>query len=265
MSEVTGQEGLEVNPTPDVPEVSEAESRARAQGWVPKDEWNGEGKWRDAEEFLDRGELFAKMSDIKRSAQAEIRRTQQAFQVHLETVRKAEYNRALTAVRAELREAKREGDVDAEFAAEDKMRAIEAEHRAQQAEIAQMSQTHSNDPDPAFADWQSRNQWYGPQNPAMQTYADAVGRQIADQSRGSMSASEILKEVEARVRREFPHKFTNPNREKPGAVESSSRGSTKAEAYNLTPLERKIMNELVAAKVLTKEQYIADIKAKAGN
>lgn len=244
------------------PQMSESEARARASGWVPEAEYTGTAKWRDHEDFNDRGELFAKIADTKRQAQAEIRRTQQAMQAHLATVRKAEYQRAIQEVRNELREAKREGDVDAEFAAQDKMAALDAQHRAEQAQLTQVVNIPA-EPPAEFLDWKEKNSWYGPQNQAMTDFADNEGNRLMASGRG-LTPAQILKEVEARVRSEFPQKFVNPNRERPGAVESSSRGSPKGESYQMTALETKIMNDLVKAKVLTKEQYIADLRAKAG-
>ena len=36
------------------------EGQAREMGWRPKDEWEGEPeKWRDAKEFVERGELYS--------------------------------------------------------------------------------------------------------------------------------------------------------------------------------------------------------------
>jgi hypothetical protein len=48
-------------------EYSDTEKKAMAQGWVPEDQYEGTGKWRSAEEFLDRGELFAKIDEQNRA------------------------------------------------------------------------------------------------------------------------------------------------------------------------------------------------------
>ena len=43
-------------------EVSPTQQKAMEQGWKPKEEWEAEGKdpseWRDAKEYVERGELF---------------------------------------------------------------------------------------------------------------------------------------------------------------------------------------------------------------
>lgn len=253
MSDIeTGQEAA--------PEVNETENQARAQGWVPKDEWQGEGKWRDAEAFLDRGELFQKI-DAQRREVRELRKTQEAFNSHLKTVRDAEYKRALQTLRAEKKEALVDGDADAVIAADEKLIALNAEiTRAAQTEKQVPQSTEA----PAeFVAWQARNSWYNETNRAMKAFADVEGLKLAN---SGMNPSEVLKEIEAQVRREFPEKFTNPNRSKPGAVEGGTAkpAGGKGESYPLSDDERHVMNRLVKSGTLTKEDYIRDLKAAKG-
>lgn len=237
------------------PQVNEAETRARAQGWVPKDEWQGDGKWRDAEAFLDRGELFQKI-DAQRREVRELRKTQEAFNAHIETVRKAEYNRALATVRAEKKAALESGDPDALISADDKLVALQIET----AKIAQADARarQTGNPPVEFDQWKSRNSWYEADD-VMKTYADTKGLEMAHQG---MDPEEVLTAVEKLVRSKFPEKFTNPNRNKPGAVEpGAGKGtSAKGESYSLSDEERGVMNRLVKSGIMTKEQYIADLK-----
>lgn len=237
------------------PEVNEAEVRAREQGWVPKDEWQGDGKWRDAEAFLDRGELFQKI-DAQRREVRELRKTQEAFNTHIETVRKAEYNRALATVRAEKKAALESGDSEALIQADDKLVALQIETAKQAQADARAAAT--GQPPVEFDQWRSRNAWYNTDD-IMKTYADTKGLEMAHQG---MEPHEVLKEVELLVRRKFPEKFSNPNRAKPSAVEAASgKGTTaKAEVYSLSDEERNVMNRLVKSGIMTKEQYIADLK-----
>lgn len=242
------------------PEPTEAEQRARAQGWVPKDEWNGEGKWRDAEEYLDRGELFQKINS-QRSKLRDLEENQKAFASHLKTVREAEFKRALATLRAEKKEALVEGDADGVIAADEKLIALQAEARRLAEQERQAPQV-SNEPHPDFVQWQAKNPWYSDSNRAMKAFADVEGIKLSQQG---LSPAEVLREIEAQVRKEFPEKFTNPNRSKPGAVEAGTRsGPSKAEAYQLSDSERKVMNTLVRSGTITKEQYIADLKAAKG-
>jgi hypothetical protein len=117
---------------------------------------------------------------------------------------------------------------------------------------------------PEWQSWVSKNPWY--QSTAyMRAFADEVGLQFA--SRG-MSPPEVLKEVEKAVRKEFPQKFTNPNKEHAPEVGSSrsSGPSSKRDDIELTDQERRVMNTLIASdpKTFTKEKYIADLKKIRG-
>ena len=68
------------------------------------------------------------------------------------------------------------------------------------------------------------------------------------------------------MKEEFSHKFQNPNRAKPAAVESgSAKGSgQKKDNFQLTDEETRVMNRFVKAGVMTKDEYIAEIKASRG-
>jgi Tfp pilus assembly protein PilN len=241
------------------PQVNEIEQQAREQGWVPKDEWSGEGKWRDAESFLDRGELYQKISSQRKKLQ-ELERNQQAFNSHLSVVREAEYKRALQALRAEKKAALVDGDPDKLIDVDEKIRAVERE----QLEINQPAAPQSNEAvAEQFNEWRSKNSWYdNPDTDHLKAYADAEGIKLA---KSGEPPEEVLKKVEALVRRKFPEKFTNPNRSKAGAVESGAgKGSSQKESYPLTDAERNVMNRLVKSGTMTAAQYIADLKAVKG-
>lgn len=246
---------------PEAPEPTEVEVRARSMGWVPKEEWNGEGKWRDADEFVDRGELFEKINS-QRKALKNLEENQRAFNSHLETVRKAEYKRALDQIRKEKKEALAEGDADALIEADEKLLALA---KANEAAVVAPPQVETG-PHPEFVAWQNRNPWYNETNRAMKAFADVEGAKYAAAVQsGQMTPAEVLREIETQVRREFPEKFTNPNRSKPGAVEGSRASqSSKAEAYQLSEDEHRVMTRLVRSGAMTKEKYIADLKAAKG-
>jgi hypothetical protein len=98
----------------------------------------------------------------------------------------------------------------------------------------------------------------------MKTFADMKGLELA---RTGLPPAEVLKKVEAEVRKEFPSKFTNPNRDRPGAVESTTnRGTSRQskESFELTEQEERVMNNLVRSGVMSKEEYIKDIKSVKG-
>lgn len=245
--------------TESAPQVNETENQAREQGWVPKEEWSGEGKWRDAESFLDRGELYQKISSQRKKLQ-ELERNQQAFNSHLSVVREAEYKRALATLRTEKKAALIDGDPDKLIDVDEKIRAVEREQLAINQPQVQPEQVAVAE---QFNEWRTKNTWYdNPETDHLKAYADAEGIKLA---KSGMPPEEVLKNVEALVRRKFSEKFINPNRSKAGAVESGAgKGGSQKESYALTDSERNVMNRLIKSGTMTKEQYIADLKAVKG-
>jgi hypothetical protein len=245
------------------PEYSEIEKQAMAQGWVPEDQFTGHGKWRTAENFLDRGELFAKIDEQNRRLKAG-EQTTQALKAHLEKVRKTEYARALADLRAEKKAALIEGDADAVINAEEKIDSLKEEQRQEEQREAIVARDNApaQEPPEVIA-WKARNSWYTTDQ-AMKIYADQVGHELV--LKGMMSPEAVLAEVERRTRKEFADRFVNPNRAKAGAVEGggSKGGHTTKDSIQLTDEETRVMNRFVKAGVLTKEEYMADIKASRG-
>lgn len=243
------------------PSYSDTEKRAMAQGWVPKDQFTGSGKWRDAEEFLDRGELFSKIDEQNRRNKA-LEGTVEELKKHYRKVQETEYQRALNHLRQEKKAALIDGDADKVIAIDDQIDTAKAEQAAamQQIERLQQPQNVQEVPNPAFVAWVNRNPWYQNET-AMKVFADSVGADLA--RAGMKNPTEILEEVERRTKKEFSHKFTNPNRSKPGSVDSGGTrtGNARNDSFQLTAEETQVMNKLVRHGVMTKEEYIADIKA----
>lgn len=248
----------EVNKDPiDPVEPTEVEKQAMEQGWVPKDQWNGEGKWRDAESFLDRGELFGKIDRQNRELRS-LKEAQHDFKRHLETVRATEYKRALADLKAQKKEALREGDADAVVEIDEQMEEVrEEEFAARQAAASRPAQSNGED-HPEFVSWKNKNSWYS-NNAEMRKFADAYG---AGLRANGVSPSEVLRDVEATVKQKYATRFSNPNREKASAVEGNagSAASTKADKFKLSDGEHRMMKRIVATGAITEEKYIADLK-----
>ena len=207
---------------------ADLEDRARAQGWVPKEEWQGTSKWRDADEFVERGELFGKI-DAQGRALKQTKDALSELTKHYQKVAETEYQRALKPV-------------------------------AKQA-AAEPSQLH-----PEFVQWVQTNQWYAgstPKHAAMRAWADTRGNELAAQG---IAPADVLKRVAQEARVEFAGNFTNPNRQRASAVEGGGAPGTKVSSgrFELSEVEQTIMKKLVGAGALTKEEYIADIKKQRG-
>ena len=247
-----------VEPSTEAPAHTEAEIRAMESGWVPQDQWEGDpDQWRPAKEFNDRGELFKKIDDQNRTVK-ELKRALDDMKKHHASVRETEFSRALDSLKQQKKTALQEGDADQVIQLDDKIDLVKEEQSKLKSEPQQPTEQA---PNPEFVDWTNRNKWYENNQP-MRAYADALGRDLAFKG---LAPSAVLKEVERLVRDEFPTKFTNPNRGKPGAVEgSSTKGGSTGNSFSLSDDERRVMQRFVRSGVMTEAEYVKDLKAVRG-
>lgn len=239
-------------------QYSEIELKAIEQGWIPKDEFDGdESEFIDAPEFVRRGELFSKIESQSKELK-KVREALEAFKVHHTKVKEMEYERALKALKDARRQAVAEGEHERALALEDKIDEVKAE-KEQIIQEANSTQPESDDSySPEFTSWVDRNPWYET-NKVMRKTADALGKEFYD---AGHSPAEVLVLVEKEIRKEFAHKFQNPATKRPSAVEGSTRQSAKKDNFELTAEEREIMRKIVAVTPgFTEADYIKDIKA----
>lgn len=245
-------------PTDNAPQLTAAEQQAMEQGWVPQDEWEGDPEqWRPAKEFLDRGELFKKIEDQNRTIK-EFKRALDDLKGHHAKTRETEYARAIHALKAQKIAALEEGDAAAVVKLDDQIDLVKDEQSKLKQAAIEQPQEQLN---PEFTNWVDKNKWYETSQP-MRAYADALGRDLAYKG---MSPSEVLKEVERQVRDEFPQKFRNANRDKPGAVEgSTNKGAKGGNDISLSDDERRVMQRFVRTGVMTEKEYMAELKRIKG-
>ena len=238
------------------PQYTPSEVTAMEQGWVPKDQWTGDGKWRDADAFLDRGELFGKIDRQNRELKA-LKESNSEVKRYLENVKELEYKKALATLRSEKKDALREGDADAVIAIEDKLDELRDEQVADRIKQAQQPVQSNGEQHPEFQAFVNKNPWYQTNRP-MRSYADALGAELRE---AGNSPSQVLRAVEVAVRKEFPQRFTNPNRSLPSGVEgSNTRGSsTSKDTISMSDDEKRIMTRILSTGV-SKERYLADFK-----
>lgn len=238
-------------------EITPVVQEALDQGWVPQDEYDGDPeRWVDAGEFVRRGELFRKIESQSKELK-DVRKALSELAKHNSKIREVEYARAVEALKAEKKTALAEGDADRVVDLDDKIDLVKEQQRQFHAD--QVTQVVPQEVHPELTNWLGKNSWYE-SDKKMRAYADVLGAQLA----GTMSPTEVLREVEKEVKERFKEKFSNPNRARASAVESPksapARGG-KSSAYELTDTERSVMNTLVRQKVLTEDEYVAQLKA----
>ena len=260
MAELNQENGAGEQVDSTTPQHTEVELKAMESGWVPKEEYSGEEhKWVDAGEFLRRGELFRKIEDQSKQLKDVRNALNEMKKLHSQ-VREVEYKRALDALKAQKKAALEEGDADAVIAADERIDLVKEQVKQLQNEPEAVQQSGTEHPE--FVAWTEQNSWYKTSTP-MKAFADALGEELA---RAGNSPSEVLRKVAIEVRKEFPHKFRNPNQDKPGAVESGkgSGGRSSAGSITLSDEERRVMNTFVRQGVMTEKEYISELKKVRG-
>lgn len=240
-------------------ELSPIEKQAMDMGWRPREEFSGEDdEFIDAKEFVRRKPLFDKIENTTKEVK-QLRKALDALRTHYTKVQETEYQRALSKLKDARQEAIRNSDGEAFEAIDTEIKRVEVEA----SKIEQVAQVPEEPVlAPEFVNWKRKNEWYDSVK-YMREFADQEGVRLHSQG---MSPKDVLEQVEKLVRKEFPHKFTNPNKANAPGVESGKPAGTgrKEPEIELTEAERKIMNTLVSTKQMTKEQYLADLKKVKG-
>lgn len=248
VEDTSGEEVLEIQTDPIV-------ERAMEMGWRPKEEFEGdEADFIEAKEYVQRKPLYDKIGQqskqIKNLGQAV-----EALRVHNGKVEQAAYNKALEDLRGKRVQALQEGEFYQADKLENEIKSVER----QVQEIQKQPPLVQVEPEihPEFAQWQNKNPWYQ-STKYMREFADEVGSRLA----GTATPGEVLKLVESAVRKEFPHKFSNPNKvDAPSVGVSKNAGRVKDAEISMPEEDRKIMNTILRATPnMTKEDYIKQYK-----
>jgi hypothetical protein len=243
------------------------EDRAREQGWRPKEEFSGDvSKWVSAETFVAKGELIEKIESLGKKLK-DSEKTMNMLKEHYSKVKDTEFKNAVAFLKAQKKEAYEQGDVDKIIELDDKIAEFRDTQKRQKEVEASETQP---DVHPDFAAWVSDNSWYD-KDSEMRGDADAIGASYK-KNNPSKTAAEVLEHVTNRVKKLYPEKFQNQNRNRPSAVEGSgTRSGSSRDNFSLTDEETKVMqtfirNGIIGTNgVMTKEDYIKQVKETRGN
>jgi len=255
----TVDEQVQKDDVQDTPQYTDIELRAMDMGWRPREEFNGADEdFIEAKEYVNRKPLFDKIEYQSKELKS-VKRALDALKTHYTKVQETEYERALNSLKQQRKQALTEGDGDKFEAVDVEIKNVERQAREIKAIHVDTSVPEVN---PEFQSWLNKNTWYN-DTQYMRAFADDYGTRLAA---NGMAPSEVLVQVEKAVRKEFPQKFRNPNKEDAGDVGNSrsARNTSSRQSSDeagLNEQERKIMNDLVRSGVMTKEKYIADLKA----
>jgi hypothetical protein len=242
--------------TPEVDEETLAE--AKRQGWVPQEDYNGpEDKWVNADTFVKKGKeinaLLRKDNEFLKREVSEMKSTMMEFKkFHADTEKRA-YERAML----DLREQKKEA-----IAAGDGEKVLQVDDAIDELKTARKEERVSAPPqaiDPAFIEWQDDNRWFG-KDTELTAEANLIGEVVKRQN-PNLIGSEFLEEVTKRVKRMYPEKFTNANRNRPNPVEGSTAkpSGPRGKGFNdLPPEAKQACQKFEKQGLVTRDQYIKE-------
>lgn len=241
--------------------TSSIEDRAREQGWKPKEEFEGDAsKWVSAETFVAKGELIDRIEQLGKKLK-DSEKTIKMLTEHHTRVKESEFKKAVEYLKSQKKQAYENGDVDKIIEIDEKLASVKETQKAQavQDKINDEPEAH-----PAFQSWVSENKWYESDR-EMRADADAFGAAYASNNQDK-TPQEVLEYVSKKIKKTYPEKFTNPNRNKPTGVESGSgnRQGSSRDSFTLTEEEARVMNTFIRNGVMTKEDYIKEVKAMRG-
>lgn len=245
---------LEEKPTEEAKQADKAKEdplveKARSSGWRPKEEFEGDpDQWVDAGEFVRRKPLFDQIHQLKKELKG---RSEQIEQVSAYAAKAAENARKqlLEELEAKKREAFQNADYDA-FA--------QADAELKKAEEQPAPEPKTPEVPPELQEFTARNERWFDKDRAMTAFALAEAERLKAEG---VPFGDMLKQVEQEVRKEFAHKFTNPNKEKAPAVvpdggEKPAKG--KLTFNDLTRDERAVWNSV--KQHMTFDEYIKDLR-----
>ncbi len=256
------EENLDTNLEED-PERVELEARASRMGWSPKDQWRGDAdRWIEADEFLKRGEeRMPILQERLRKQDETISKLQGSMRDVIKT--QGDFERQTRAdVEKEFEERKRAAVEEADTDAYDQVTKERREWEKDNPVQAEPKPDNGGE-DPAFAAWSADNTWYGGESAddkRMTNYANSMGAFVKTDRPEVIGTPEFYVEIEKLVKKQFAANFENPNRRRPGAVESArgAQGARGKKTYaDLPPTAKKMCDKyLERGDIADKDEYV---------
>lgn len=211
-------------------EAQAIEDKARAQGWVPKEEFRGgEENHKTAEEFLEVGD---KISGIQKERNDKLLNEVMALnkkvegyqtqmidfkQTHMQQVAEAKqkaYDKAILDLKEKQLVAASEADVNEVKKIQEQIDDVK------KPEPVKVEGPETKELPKEFVSWQEKNDWYG-KDKELTEWAEFVGSRLNNDGI-NRTPSAWYSEIETRVKEKYPGKFKT-NKETPD-VEASSQG-----------------------------------------
>lgn len=248
----------------EVPEVSESETRARELGWKPEKEYEGDKRWVNADEFLERQELYDGIHKANRKAK-KLEKVIDNLVLHNKKIEEVAIQKALDKLRQEKKVAAKENDIE---------KVVDIDEQIEKTKETLTTTTKaSGSTDDILEEFKESNPWFDPSSndfdKDMQIYANGLGYELEKEHK-DWSHEKLLAEVAKGTKKAFEYKFKNENRKVPSKVSSKENKDTpvnraKVMSYDELSPEGKSMFKVLVKNdktnphgVMTAEQYLAD-------
>ncbi len=283
LEEIKNEDESSIVEGEEIPEESKAEEQepsieetARTDGWRPKEEWDGDpDEWVDAKEFVARKPFYKAISKLNKDNKR-LKDTQAEMRKHYEQVREAARKEALEELRAEFEAASEGHDVK---------KAIEVHKEIEKLEKEVEVENTSSPPNEVFNEWVAQNDWYVKDKELSEeasTYGFGLYQKWQARHNGAEPGPEdvaqIYESVSKFIKKAYPDKFKNGNRERPSTVDSGTRTpsrtteqkNNKLPTFNSLPEDTKVVyRKLVKSErnphgFLSHEEFMKDYIAQGG-
>lgn len=255
-------------------ELTAVEQRAVGMGW--KKDWDGnEEDFIDAKEFVRRQPLFDKIAENKKqneralSELKEVKDSLNQLASHHQKVKEVEYQRALKTIREDKRSALKEGDAVRALELDDQIDNLTEQHKEEVVELKQQNtQQQQQGVSPQFLSWVKDNDWYLKED-EMHDFADGAAAAYVQRLKikgQSIIENDVFEHVLEKVKKAYPEKFENPNRNRPSAVNGSDRGGKPVKgSYKLSDEEEQVAKNFERLGIMTRDEYVKERKSMQGD
>ena len=234
------------------------EEQARTLGWKPQEEYDGKGEWVDADAFLKAREdnLGIAKRDAKRLTRENetLNRKLVNAQKVIDQLSKFEqnaYNRALNDLKAQQKQAVRDGDEEAHDRISkelDELRDSASEAKPEPKQFDQKAYQK------AFSEWLADNDWYA-KDEVKRTYADSVIADLGPLEEYGGTADEWLAEIADRTTARFAKKKEAEPKVNPVAGANGMRQpGAKGKSYSDMPADAKQMADMMVRQGIFKDK-----------
>jgi len=239
--------------------AKDVEARARRMGWREKEKFRGDpDEWVDAGEFVRRGEeevpiLKSRLRELEKRDGETTKLMRELVENQKKQTERA-VSDAIARLKAERREAVKDGDVDRVEQIDDRIDGLKKDAAPKPAYVETAPSNKE------YVDWARANPWFNTDTRMHYAAIAELDLINADPEKSDLPDREKLKLVSQAVRTQFHGKFASAkHRPAASAVEGGSQAkrSEGGKAWNDLPADvRQIADRLVSRGVVTKDEYL---------